>query len=151
MDLLNLSFNIQYLFSPHANQPLLFPPSTMSSPSPSTRYILEQVFSNLGLLFWSFQLLPQNHRTRSTGTLSPLMMLLWTLWTPIFAAGAIRSGLAVALIWWWRGLGDGRVKEGRVRRMGCEGDGGECCEGDGGEGEERIERDGIVKDPGKGL
>ncbi|KAJ3100367.1 hypothetical protein HDU96_010362 [Phlyctochytrium bullatum] len=62
--------------------------------------ILEQVFANLGLIFWSFQLLPQviqNHRDRSTGTLSPLMMLLWALWTPVFAAGTIRSGLTPAL------------------------------------------------------
>jgi uncharacterized protein with PQ loop repeat len=63
--------------------------------------IAKEVFGNLGLLFWSFQLTPQviqNWRAGDTGTLSFSMTILWALWTPFFAAGAIHNNLAPPLI-----------------------------------------------------
>ncbi|KAJ3411701.1 hypothetical protein HDV05_001811 [Chytridiales sp. JEL 0842] len=76
-------------------------PSSVIDINPQTAFILKQVFGNIGLLLWSFQLVPQaiqSHRKRDTGNLSLTMLLLWALWTPFFGATAIRNSLAVALI-----------------------------------------------------
>ncbi|KAI9351582.1 hypothetical protein DFJ73DRAFT_831300 [Zopfochytrium polystomum] len=77
--------------------------TTVVSPSldPSTAAIAKEVFANLGLVFWSFQLLPQviqNYRSRSTGNLSFGMVLLWAAWACPFVAGALRANLAPPLI-----------------------------------------------------
>ncbi|TPX61738.1 hypothetical protein SpCBS45565_g07190 [Spizellomyces sp. 'palustris'] len=63
--------------------------------------ILEAVFGYLGLVLWSFQLLPQaisNYRLGGVGALSALMMLMWALWAPIFSAYGLYSNMAVPLL-----------------------------------------------------
>lgn len=55
-------------------------------------------FSYLGLIFWSFQLVPQcynNYKNGSTGNLSLLMLILWVLWSPFFFGYALFKRLAI--------------------------------------------------------
>ncbi|KAF9540283.1 hypothetical protein EC957_004442 [Mortierella hygrophila] len=68
---------------------------------PSTRSILENVFGMLGVIFWSFQLLPQaidNYRAKSTAGLSYSMFFLWTLCSLGFGSYGVVEELSIPLI-----------------------------------------------------
>ncbi|KAI1302839.1 hypothetical protein EDD11_005485 [Mortierella claussenii] len=68
---------------------------------PTTKVILENVFGLLGIIFWSFQLLPQaidNYKAKSTRGLSSSMFLLWTLAALGFGAYSIVDHLSIPII-----------------------------------------------------
>ncbi|KAF9947106.1 hypothetical protein BGZ72_010855 [Mortierella alpina] len=68
---------------------------------PSTRAILENVFGMLGIVFWSFQLLPQvidNYKAKSTEGLSHSMFFIWTLAALGFGSYSIVEGLSIPII-----------------------------------------------------
>ncbi|KAG0211988.1 hypothetical protein BGX33_003947 [Mortierella sp. NVP41] len=68
---------------------------------PSTRSILENVFGMLGIIFWSFQLLPQaidNYRAKSTEGLSYSMFFIWTLCALGFGSYGVVEELSIPLI-----------------------------------------------------
>ncbi|KAK5814293.1 hypothetical protein F5H01DRAFT_22712 [Linnemannia elongata] len=67
----------------------------------STRSILENVFGMLGVIFWSFQLLPQaidNYRAKSTAGLSYSMFFIWTLCALGFGSYGVVEELSIPLI-----------------------------------------------------
>lgn len=67
----------------------------------STRAILENVFGMLGIVFWSFQLLPQvvdNYKAKSTEGLSYSMFFIWTLAALGFGSYSIVEGLSIPII-----------------------------------------------------
>ncbi|KAG0365706.1 PQ loop repeat-domain-containing protein [Gamsiella multidivaricata] len=68
---------------------------------PTAKVILENVFGMLGIIFWSFQLLPQiidNYKAKTTKGLSPIMFLLWTLAALGFGSYSIVEDLSVPII-----------------------------------------------------
>ncbi|KAK3844553.1 MAG: PQ loop repeat-domain-containing protein [Linnemannia gamsii] len=68
---------------------------------PSTRSILENVFGLLGIVFWSFQLLPQaidNYKAKSTEGLSYSMFFIWTLCALGFGSYGVVEELSIPLI-----------------------------------------------------
>ncbi|GJJ76208.1 hypothetical protein EMPS_08567 [Entomortierella parvispora] len=68
---------------------------------PSTRSILENVFGMLGIVFWSFQLLPQvvdNYKAKSTEGLSYSMFFIWTLAALGFGSYGIVEQLSYPII-----------------------------------------------------
>ncbi|KAF9936227.1 hypothetical protein BGZ67_002535 [Mortierella alpina] len=67
----------------------------------STRAILENVFGMLGIVFWSFQLLPQvidNYKAKSTEGLSYSMFFIWTLAALGFGSYSIVEDLSIPII-----------------------------------------------------
>ncbi|KAG0308539.1 hypothetical protein BGZ99_001114 [Dissophora globulifera] len=68
---------------------------------PTARVIVENVFGYLGIIFWSFQLLPQviaNYKSKSAKGLSPSMFAIWTLASLGFGAYSIVEGLSIPII-----------------------------------------------------
>ncbi|KAI8595878.1 PQ loop repeat-domain-containing protein [Dissophora ornata] len=68
---------------------------------PTTKVILENVFGMLGIIFWSFQLLPQvfdNYKAKTTKGLSASMFLLWTLAAIGFGSYSIVEELSIPII-----------------------------------------------------
>ncbi|KAF9998362.1 hypothetical protein BGZ80_006647 [Entomortierella chlamydospora] len=68
---------------------------------PTSRAVLENVFGMLGIIFWSFQLLPQvidNYKAKTTEGLSSIMFLLWTLAALGFGSYGIVEGLSIPII-----------------------------------------------------
>ncbi|GJJ75399.1 hypothetical protein EMPS_07757 [Entomortierella parvispora] len=68
---------------------------------PSRKYILENVFGMLGIVFWSFQLLPQiidNYKARTTKGLSLTMFVIWTLAALGFGCYSIVEELSIPII-----------------------------------------------------
>ncbi|KAG0275203.1 hypothetical protein BGZ95_009076 [Linnemannia exigua] len=68
---------------------------------PTTRSILENVFGMLGIVFWSFQLLPQaidNYKAKSTEGLSYSMFFIWTLCALGFGSYGVVEELSIPLI-----------------------------------------------------
>ncbi|KAF9130218.1 hypothetical protein BGW39_003312 [Mortierella sp. 14UC] len=68
---------------------------------PTTRSVLENVFGMLGIIFWSFQLLPQaidNYRAKSTEGLSYSMFFIWTLCALGFGSYGVVEELSIPLI-----------------------------------------------------
>ncbi|KAG0048683.1 hypothetical protein BGZ83_006398 [Gryganskiella cystojenkinii] len=68
---------------------------------PSTRSILENVFGMLGIVFWSFQLLPQvidNYKAKSTEGLSYSMFFIWTLCALGFGSYGVVEHLSYPII-----------------------------------------------------
>ncbi|KAF9149632.1 hypothetical protein BG015_008568 [Linnemannia schmuckeri] len=67
----------------------------------STRSILENIFGMLGIIFWSFQLLPQaidNYRAKSTAGLSYSMFFIWVLCALGFGSYGVVEELSIPLI-----------------------------------------------------
>ncbi|KAG0368944.1 PQ loop repeat-domain-containing protein [Gamsiella multidivaricata] len=67
----------------------------------STQSILENVFGMLGIIFWSFQLLPQvidNHKAKSTEGLSYSMFFIWVLCALGFGSYGIVENLSIPII-----------------------------------------------------
>ncbi|KAI1315373.1 hypothetical protein EDD11_000932 [Mortierella claussenii] len=67
----------------------------------STRSILENVFGMLGIIFWSFQLLPQvidNYKAKSTEGLSYSMFFIWTLAALGFGSYGVVEDLSIPII-----------------------------------------------------
>ncbi|KAF9580108.1 hypothetical protein BGW38_003373, partial [Lunasporangiospora selenospora] len=67
----------------------------------STRYILENVFGMLGIIFWSFQLLPQVYdcyRSKNALGLSRSMFLIWTVASLGFGSYGIVEELSIPII-----------------------------------------------------
>ncbi|KAJ3188660.1 hypothetical protein HDU85_004374 [Gaertneriomyces sp. JEL0708] len=67
----------------------------MASPTAAT------VFNYIAFFLWSFQLAPQvyeNYKSKSTGTLSPYMVLLWAVWAPVYASHALWSGVELPVV-----------------------------------------------------
>ncbi|KAI9314813.1 PQ loop repeat-domain-containing protein [Dichotomocladium elegans] len=65
------------------------------------RYIAEQVFGYLGLVLWSFQLVPQvikSYRRKSTDGVSPWTMLIWAMSGALLGNYNIGIQVAVPLI-----------------------------------------------------
>ncbi|KAG0244259.1 hypothetical protein BGX31_009440 [Mortierella sp. GBA43] len=68
---------------------------------PTAKVILENVFGMLGIVFWSFQLLPQvvsNYKAKTTQGLSATMFLLWTLASVGFGSYSIVQELSIPII-----------------------------------------------------
>ncbi|KAF9937117.1 hypothetical protein BGZ65_001780, partial [Modicella reniformis] len=68
---------------------------------PTAKVILENVFGMLGIIFWSFQLLPQiidNYKAKTTEGLSSSMFLLWTLASLGFGSYGIVEHLSIPII-----------------------------------------------------
>ncbi|KAG0336244.1 hypothetical protein BG004_008135 [Podila humilis] len=68
---------------------------------PSTKVVLENVFGMLGIIFWSFQLLPQaidNYKRKSTEGLSYTMFMLWSLCAVGFGAYSVVQDLSIPII-----------------------------------------------------
>ncbi|KAF9416241.1 hypothetical protein BGZ94_010264 [Podila epigama] len=68
---------------------------------PTTKVILENVFGMLGIIFWSFQLLPQaidNYRAKSTEGLSYSMFVIWTLCAVGFGSYSVVQDLSIPII-----------------------------------------------------
>jgi uncharacterized protein with PQ loop repeat len=68
---------------------------------PTKQSILENVFGMLGIVFWSFQLLPQaidNYRAKSTEGLSYSMFFIWTLCALGFGSYGVVEELSIPLI-----------------------------------------------------
>ncbi|KAG0287235.1 hypothetical protein BGZ96_008818 [Linnemannia gamsii] len=67
----------------------------------SARSILENVFGMLGIIFWSFQLLPQaidNYKAKSTEGLTYSMFFIWTLCALGFGSYGVVEELSIPLI-----------------------------------------------------
>ncbi|KAF9344308.1 hypothetical protein BGX26_004540 [Mortierella sp. AD094] len=67
----------------------------------STRSILENVFGMLGIIFWSFQLLPQvieNYKKKSTEGLSYSMFFIWILAALGFGSYDVAEKLSIPII-----------------------------------------------------
>ncbi|KAG0265897.1 hypothetical protein BG011_003822 [Mortierella polycephala] len=67
----------------------------------STRSIIENVFGMLGIVFWSFQLLPQvidNYKAKSTEGLSYSMFLFWALAALGFGSYGVVEHLSIPII-----------------------------------------------------
>lgn len=67
----------------------------------TVNHVAEQVFSFLGLIFWSFQLIPQiikSHKSKSTEGLATYMILLWIIGGAFYGIYAILVNLSVFLI-----------------------------------------------------
>ncbi|KAF9117125.1 hypothetical protein BGX27_003587 [Mortierella sp. AM989] len=67
----------------------------------STRSILENVFGMLGIIFWSFQLLPQvieNYKKKSTEGLSYSMFFIWIFAGLGFGSYAVAEELSIPII-----------------------------------------------------
>ncbi|KAF9374955.1 hypothetical protein CPC16_000991 [Podila verticillata] len=68
---------------------------------PTTKVILENIFGMLGIVFWSFQLLPQvvdNYKRKSTEGLSYSMFALWSLCAIGFGAYSVVQELSIPII-----------------------------------------------------
>jgi len=68
---------------------------------PDTKSILENVFGILGIIFWSFQLLPQvidNYKAKTTKGLSLTMFVIWTLAALGFGTYSIVEELSIPII-----------------------------------------------------
>ncbi|KAF9164258.1 hypothetical protein DFQ26_001639 [Actinomortierella ambigua] len=66
-----------------------------------TRAILENIFGLLGIIFWSFQLLPQvwdNYKTKQVEGLSASMFLIWTVAALGFGSYALIERLSIPII-----------------------------------------------------
>lgn len=68
---------------------------------PTTKVILENIFGMLGIVFWSFQLLPQvvdNYKRKSTEGLSYSMFAIWSLCAIGFGAYSVVQELSIPII-----------------------------------------------------
>jgi len=68
---------------------------------PTAKVVLENVFGMLGIVFWSFQLLPQviaNYQVKTTEGLSASMFLLWTLASLGFGSYSLVQSLSIPII-----------------------------------------------------
>ncbi|KAG0022296.1 hypothetical protein BGZ82_011063 [Podila clonocystis] len=68
---------------------------------PTTKVILENIFGMLGIVFWSFQLLPQvidNYKRKSTEGLSYSMFAMWSLCAIGFGAYSVVQELSIPII-----------------------------------------------------
>ncbi|KAF9299664.1 hypothetical protein BGZ74_008777 [Mortierella antarctica] len=68
---------------------------------PTTKIILENIFGMLGIVFWSFQLLPQaidNYKRKSTEGLSYSMFAIWSLCAVGFGAYSVVQELSIPII-----------------------------------------------------
>ncbi|KAF9917592.1 hypothetical protein BX616_000530 [Lobosporangium transversale] len=68
---------------------------------PTAKVVLENVFGMLGIIFWSFQLLPQvidNYKAKTTEGLSASMFLFWTLASLGFGSYSIIEDLSIPII-----------------------------------------------------
>ncbi|KAF8980027.1 hypothetical protein BGZ46_004740 [Entomortierella lignicola] len=68
---------------------------------PTSKAVLENVFGMLGVIFWSFQLLPQvidNYKAKTTEGVSSAMFLLWTLAALGFGSYSIVQDLSIPIM-----------------------------------------------------